>query len=237
MHKDHVVILDVAKDPNIGIYGFATDRYCIVGKAFKPEQVSEIKQKLNVEVVQTSLYGTDLIGLFAAGTSSTLLIPSICFENEIAFLRTKLQSLGVKLIMIDTKHTALGNNILLNDFVGIVSTVFSKKDVEKIKAALGIDIIQMDLAGTHVPGSVGVLTNQGALFSPNLSESEINYLEKLFGFEIGLGTVNLGNPFVATGLFANSFGFAVGSASSGWEIARIDESLGFLKSHTKNKSL
>ena len=57
----------------------------------------------------------------------------------------------------------------------------------------------------------------------------IKKLEKMLGFEIGLGTINLGNPFVSSGIIANSFGFAVGEASSGFEISRVDESLGFLK--------
>jgi len=225
----HVVILDIFNDPNVGLYGLATDRYCIVGKNLKQEQVEEIKEKLNVEVIQTTLYGTDLIGIFGAGNSNTLLIPSICFEPEIALIKSKLAKLGVKVVVLETNHTALGNNILLNDSVAIVSNVFGKKEVEAIQSALGIKVVQMSLAGTPVPGSVGVISNKGGIFSPNLSSKEIETLEALLGFEIGLGTVNLGNPFIATGLFANSFGFVIGSASSGYEISRVDESLGLLK--------
>jgi len=80
-----------------------------------------------------------------------------------------------------------------------------------------------------VPGSVGKINNQGGIFSPNLTEDDIKAVEKLLGFEIGLGTINLGNPFISSGVMANSFGFAVGTASSGFEITRVDESLGFLR--------
>jgi translation initiation factor 6 len=86
----------------------------------------------------------------------------------------------------------------------------------------------MNLANMSVPGSVSKITNKGAIFSPNLSDDDIKKVESLLKIEIGLGTVNLGNPFLSAGLIANSFGFAIGQQSSGFEISRVDESLGFI---------
>jgi translation initiation factor 6 len=141
-----------------------------------------------------------------------------------------MEKINIKVITIKTEHTAFGNNISMNDKVAIVSDAYSKKSFETLKEALhGLKVEQHSLAKTTVPGSIGKITNIGAIFSTNLSETEINSVEKLLGFEIGIGTVNLGNPFVASGIIANSFGFAIGSMSSGFEMGRVDESLRLLK--------
>jgi len=227
-HQKHISILNFHGDPNVGLHGLATDTYCLVGKCVSDKQVAELEERLKVPVFRVTFYGTDLVGLFAAGNSSVLLIPKIAFENELKLLRATLEKINVKVIVIDTEHTAFGNSILLSDKAAIVSDVYNAITKKQIEAALGMEVTSMNLAGTPVPGSVGKITNKGAIFSPNISDAEIKKLEHLLKFEIGLGTVNMGNPFVSSGLIANSFGFAVGQQSSGFETSRIDESLGFI---------
>ena len=104
---------------------------------------------------------------------------------------------------------------------------YTKEEVKQIKEALGVKIIQTDLAGTNLPGSCGILTSKGAIINPLASDAEVKKIEKELGYEIGLGTSNLGNNFVSSGLIANSNGFIVGTLTSGHEIMRIDESLRF----------
>ena len=228
MSHKHISILSFHGDPNIGLHGLATDKYCIVGKCVSDKQVKELEDVLKVPVYRATIYGTDLAGLFLAGNSSVLLVPKIVFENELKNLKIAMEKINVKIFVIDTDHTAFGNNILLNDKNAIISTVFNKEAEKQIHTALGFKPIMMDLAGTSVPSSVGKITNKGAIFSPNLSDDDIRKLEKLLGFELGLGTVNLGNPFISAGLIANSFGLAIGEQSSGFEISRVDESLGLM---------
>ena len=231
MHNSgHISILSFHGDPNVGLHGFATDKYCLVGSCATDQQVAELEARLKVPVFKIKLYGTDLIGLFAVGNSSVLLLPDIIFENELQNIKQIMEKINIKVITIKTEHTAFGNNISMNDKVAIVSDAYSKKSFETLKEALhGLKVEQHSLAKTTVPGSIGKITNIGAIFSTNLSETEINSVEKLLGFEIGIGTVNLGNPFVASGIIANSFGFAIGSMSSGFEMGRVDESLRLLK--------
>ena len=215
-------------DPNVGLHGLATDKFCLVGRCANEKQVAEIESVLKVPVVQIGLYGTDLVGLFAVATSDSILLPEIIFPNELKAVKAKLAKLGVKVNTIKTEHTALGNNILITEKHGVISTVYDKKTAEQIKKAFPkVKFEQFDLAGLAIPGSLGKITAKGGIFSPNISDVEIKKLEKLFGFEIGLGTVNMGNPFVSSGIIANSNGLIVGSMSSGYEMSRIFESLGF----------
>ena len=53
-------------------------------------------------------------------------------------------------------------------------------------------------------------------------------LEELFGLPVDVGTVNLGSPLVGSGLLANSFGYLAGEESTGLELGRIEDALGFL---------
>ncbi len=223
----HSEIIALNGDPNIGLYGIATDKYCLLGNSVPEKMAKLVEEILKVPVIQASVYGTALLGIFCAGNSKTLLLPSVIFDHELEHIKSKLKGV-VKVELIKTDNTALANNILCNDEIAILSTNFSKEEVDTIKKALKVKAIQMDLATLNTPGSAAVLTNKGALFNPNLSEEEIKKVEKLIGFEIGLGSVNMGSPIVASGVIANSNGFLVGNLSSGYEISRVDESLRFI---------
>ncbi len=226
--KKQILKLDFHGDPNVGMHGLATDRFCLVGRCATEAQINEIESVLGVPVIQAGLYGTDFVGLFAIATSEKVLISDVIYDSELKSLAEKLKKIGVDVDVISTEHTALGNNILINGRSGIISKVFDKKAVEHIKKAFpNVKFEQYDISGLSIPGSLGVVTQTGGIFSPNISEANIKKIENLFGFEIGLGTVNLGNPFVSSGIIANSNGVIVGSSSSGYELSRIFESLGF----------
>lgn len=217
-------------DPNVGLHGLATNRFCLVGRCATEEQAAEIEKVLKVPVFRVGLYGTDLVGLFAVATCNSVLLPDIIFPNELEKLKKELAEVAAKVYTIKTEHTALGNGILINENHGIISTVYDKKAVAQIKKAFpDVKFEQFDIAGLSIPGSLGKVTVAGGVFSPNISDSDIKKIEKIFGFEIGLGTVNMGNPFVSSGIIANSNGMIMGSMSSGYEISRIFESLGFFK--------
>lgn len=221
----HIAKLNLNGNPNVGLYGIATDKFCLLSKDSPKKTIDKIKAVLKVPVFQISLYGTELIGLFAIANSKAVLIPNIVKPSEIKELRAKLKPLGITVDTIKTEYTALGNNILLNDQVGIISSVYPKVSTDKISKLFGVKLKQMNLP---IPGSIGVATNKGGIFGMNISDEDIAKIEKLFGFEIGLGTVNMGNPLIRSGIIANSNGFVIGSISSGYEVIRVDESLGFL---------
>ncbi len=220
----HAIKLNIDGDPNIGLYGIATDKFCIVGKIVPEKHIKKIQDTLKVPVYQIKLYGTDLIGIFAVANSNCVLIPDIIFKSEL----NELKKLPIKFVTIKTEKTALNNNIICNDEIALISKEYTKEEAKQIGDALGVKIIQINIAETTVPGSCGILTEKGAIFNSNASEEEIKKIETTLGYEIGLGTINLGNNFVSSGLLANSKGFIAGSLTSGFEIMRIDEALRFV---------
>jgi len=218
-------------DPNVGLHGVATDKFCLLGRCATEEQVKEIENVLKVPVIQVGLYGTDLIGIFAVATNDAVLVPDIIFPNELKSIKEKLAKHKIAVHTIKTEHTALGNNLIMNEKTGIISTVYDRKSAEQIKKAFPkVKFGQFDLSELTIVGSLGQVTAKGGIFSPNISDDEIKNLEKMFGFEIGLGTVNMGNPFISSGIIANSNGLIIGAMSSGYEMSRIFESLGLFTS-------
>jgi len=216
-------------DSNVGLYGIATDKYCILGNVVLEKDVKKVKEVLDVPVIQMNLYGTPLVGIFGVATSDKLLLPNVVFDSELKELKKKLPK-GVEVYVMHTENSALGNNIVINDKAMIISTAFSKEEVKALKEIFPKHKIeQKDLSELNVPGSCGIVTNKGALFSQNLDDDEVKAVEKLFKMEIGIGTANMGNALVKSAILANSNGFIFGANTSGYEAARIDESLGFLK--------
>ncbi|HET6399052.1 MAG TPA: translation initiation factor IF-6, partial [Candidatus Thermoplasmatota archaeon] len=55
------------------------------------------------------------------------------------------------------------------------------------------------------------------------------FIKKVLLAPARIGTVNHGHGLVGAGLAANQHGFAVGSRTTGIELGRIDDALGFLE--------
>jgi len=77
-------------------------------------------------------------------------------------------------------------------------------------------------------GMAAVATNKGVLCHPKVTDEEKEMLSSLFQVPLMIGTVNHGIPLIGSGLIANSFGFVVGSSTTGIEMGRIEEALCFL---------
>ncbi|MDP2766906.1 MAG: hypothetical protein Q8O41_05580 [Candidatus Methanoperedens sp.] len=53
-------------------------------------------------------------------------------------------------------------------------------------------------------------------------------MEELYALPVDIGTVNFGSPLVVSGLLANSKGYVAGEDTTGPEISRIEDTLGYL---------
>ena len=77
-------------------------------------------------------------------------------------------------------------------------------------------------------GMAGIATNKGVLVHPKASQEEISVIEELFALPVDIGTVNFGSPLVGSGLIANSKGYVAGEETTGPELSRIEDALGYL---------
>ncbi len=223
----HVDKANFKGDPNIGLYAVATDSFVLLGEKLNKKQTELLKEVLGVPIITSKIYGTPFAGIFCVANKNTLLVPDIIFDEEFKSLKKQLKGI-VEVKKFKTVHTALGNTILSNDKYAIISDDFSDAQAKKIETELKVKVKKIKIAESNVPGAYGVMTNKGAIFGSITSNPSVKELEKYLKFEVGIGTVSTGSSIVSSGIIANSNGFLVSSNSSGFEIGRIDESLGFI---------
>lgn len=211
-------------NPNVGLYGFANDEFCLLGKEVSHHQALEVEKVLNVPVHQVSLCGTGLIGAFCAGNNHMLLVPSIAFHHEL----DALDKLHIKYKVIKTKMTALGNNLLCNDHGCLASPEFSADTKKEIRQALGVALKPGTIAGLDTVGSSAAVNKHGGVIHRDIGKAELDYIEDLLQTVLETGTVNMANPMIRSGVICNAKGFVVGDHSGGPEVNNIDHALGFL---------
>ena len=123
--------LSFSNDPNIGLYSFATDEYCLVGNIMNKE-VEILEKNLNVKVIQSKISQTSLPGIFCSGNSNGIIVPEIITDRELEALKRQKNVLVLK-----GNNTALGNLILANDKGCLISEKLKSKKNE-IKDFLGV---------------------------------------------------------------------------------------------------
>lgn len=220
----HILQTNFHGNPNVGLYAFCNDRFCLLGKEV-PENVAEkVEEVLGVPVHRITIAGTSLVGVFVAGNNKKMLLPEIVFERELA----KIDELGIDYKIIKTKLTALGNNILCNDTGALVNPEFSADTKKIIRQALGVGLKPGTIADVETVGSVAAIRAGRCVLHRDASAEDFKYIESLLNVKCYTATVNLGNPYVKAGMFCNRNGFVIGAMSGGPEVSNIDESLGFL---------
>jgi translation initiation factor 6 len=221
----HMDKLTINKNPNIGLYAIATDNYCLVAHTIQDEELETIKKVLKVPVHKLTIAGTDLLGAFLAANNNMLLVPEIIYDSE----ERTLKHLNIPYTIIKTHHTALGNNILANDSACFVSDEFSADTKKRIRQALGTILRPGTIGGVNVVGSAAVLNDKGLLVHRDAMPAEIKYLKETFNLPVDIGTVNMGSPYIRSGMIINKNGYLIGASSGGPEMQRADYALGFLE--------
>lgn len=224
----HVTKTNIKGNPNIGLYAFATDQFCLVGKEISEETIELLKEILKVPIFQINIVGTSLLGVFIAGNEKNLLIPEIAFESEIEKLKKISEEFNFNIHIIKTELTALGNNIACNENGCLINPDFPEHVKKEIEKAINLPTKEAKIAGIPTVGSIISMNKKGCAIHRDSEEFEIEFIKDLLKIKTETATVNMGNPFIKSGIIVNSNGFIVGEASGGPEITYLDEIFGFL---------
>ncbi len=189
-----------------------------------PDLVAQqIEDALQVRIVPVSLAGSFIVGSLSCGNCAGFVVSKHTHPSEIEELREFGDVWPLPSLM-----NACGNIILANDTAAIVHPLLSDKAVAVISEAMQVDVRRSTIAGLKTVGMAGIATNKGVLVHPKVSDAEIAILEDAFGLPVDIGTVNFGSPLIGAGLLANSSGYLAGSDTTGHELGRIEDALGFL---------
>jgi translation initiation factor 6 len=206
-------------DPNIGLYGFATDDYCLLGLEPSKKILSDMEKTIKVKILTTTVAGTELIGLFATGNRHGIILPKIAEDHEINKIK---KALDLNVVVLNSKETALGNLILCND-KGCLIPLKLKRFRKEIANALNCEVDIGTIANFDIVGSVGVANNNGCLCHSEAKEEEMKRIEELLKVKVDVGTVGYGSPFLRSGIIVNNNGLIFSEISTGPEIGRLEE--------------
>ena len=220
----HVFAASFHGNPNIGLYALATNQYCLVGRDVPHKLHKEMYKALKVPIYEINICGTSLVGVFCSANKNCLLVPQIIFDEE----RRVLERLKIKYKVLETDLTALGNNIVVNNNGAVVNPDFSKEEREEIKNAFKVPLEAENIAGLRTVGSFAMANSTGCLINHEAYRPELLKIKKVLKTAMAPSTLNMGNPYMKSGIVVNDYGLVIGSHSTGYEINEADIIFGFL---------
>ena len=216
--------MNLTGSPNLGVYISVNDEVAIVPFNLSTEVEDIIKETLEVDTIKTSIAGCNLNGALAVGNSNGFVVSPYINEKE---LQT-LEDAGLNVSLMPGKYTAVGNIIAANDHGAIVGPKVGEKAIKVIEDTLKVPVEISSIADSNIIGSSSLVTNKGFLVHRDATYEELDFVEEVFKVEGNIGTVCKGMPLVGACGIANSQGAIVGESTTGPEMARLEESLGFL---------
>lgn len=216
--------MNLTGSPNLGVYISVNDEVAIVPFNLSTEVDDIIKETLEVDTIKTSIAGCNLNGALAVGNSNGFVVSPYINERE---LQT-LEDAGLNVSLMPGRYTAVGNIIAANDHGAIAGPEIGEKAVKVIEDTLKVPLEISSIADSDILGSSSLVTNKGFLVHRDASYEELDFAQDVFKVEGNIGTVCKGMPLVGACGIANSQGAIVGESTTGPEMARLEESLGFL---------
>lgn len=216
-----VILADVFGSPNIGVYCFANESIAIVPPGLTVRKISQFAETLGVHVCNTTIGGSTLVGALVTGNSNAVLVPHTIREYELS----RIQEFS-RVVVVDSKWTALGNVILANDRGALIHPAASEKVARAVSDEMKLQPIRGTLGSLPFVGALGVATNKGAMLCPNTLQEERLVAISALHVEAELSSTNGGVPFVKSGILANSKGAVVGPLTRGAELMQISRTLG-----------
>ncbi len=216
-----IILADVFGSPNIGVYCFANENIAIVPPGLTKRKIGQFAETLDVEVCSTTIASSTLVGAMVTGNSNAILVPHTISDYELKRIEE-----FAKVVIVDSRWTALGNVILTNDNGAVVHPEASSYVLRAVNDELKVKSVSGMLGTLPFVGALGVATNKGAMLSPNTTQEELDVVKSVLHVETDLSSTNGGVPFVKSGILANSKGAVVGPLTCGAELMQISRTLG-----------
>ncbi|WP_129114216.1 translation initiation factor IF-6 [Halegenticoccus tardaugens] len=210
----------------VGVFARATDDVLLVRPDADDELVADMADELAVDALPITVDGSGTVGALATGNENGILVSSRTTDRERDAIG---DAVGLPVVELPGRINAAGNVVLANDYGAWVHPELSDEAVEAVETALSVPVERGELGGVRTVGTAAVVTNDGALCHPKSREPELQALEAHLDVRADIGTINYGGPLVGSGLVANGAGYVVGADTTGPELGRIEDALGYLE--------
>ena len=218
-------LLDFNENPNVGVFCRTNDNVAFIRKALSKKVKKKIVAAIDVELVELSIADATIVGSLLAFNSKGAVVTDFVDIDTIKVIKDQ----GFDVCVISDRLNAAGNDILVNDHGALVHPDLEKESIEEIEATLNVPVSKGTIGSLKTVGMAAVVTNKGLLCHPKVTDEEKRLLEEVFDVNVMIGTVNHGSPVIGSGLVANTKGAIIGKLTTGIEMGRIEEALGFLE--------
>jgi len=209
----------------VGVFVAATDEYAVLRPDLEDDLAAAIADELDCEPVETTIGGSVTVGSLLVGNEAGLLASSRIRDHEREHLE---DATGLPVTELPGRINAAGNVVLTNDYGAVVHRELPEGAVSAIESGLDVPVERGDIAGVRTVGTAAEATNRGVLCHPKTTDDELDGLEDSLDVHADIGTISYGAPLVGAGLVANEAGYVAGEETTGPELGRIEDALGYL---------
>jgi translation initiation factor 6 len=218
-------LLDFNENPNVGVFCRANNDVAFVCKGLQKQIKKKIVSALNVKLVELNIADATIIGSLLSFNSKGVVVTDFVDEYSVKTIKDQ----GFDVYVVKDKLNAAGNDVLVNDNGALVHPNLKDDSLREIEKVFRVPVHRGTIASLKTVGMTAVVTNKGLLCHPKVTPEEKKMLEEIFDVGVMIGTVNHGVPLIGSGLVANSKGAVMGNLTTGIEMGRIEEALGFLE--------
>jgi translation initiation factor 6 len=209
----------------VGVFARVVDDCLLVRPDVDESLRGELAAELDAQPVATTVGGANTVGALAAGNASGLVVSSRSTARE----RDRLaDAVDGSVRELPGRMTAVGNVVLANDAGAYVHPELSADAADVVREALDVPVERGTIGDVRTVGTAAVANDRGVLCHAKASESELRAVEEHLDVRADVGTINYGGPLIGSGLVANDAGYVAGSDTTGPELGRIEDALGFV---------
>ena len=212
------------ENPNVGVFCRANDTVGFIQKGLTKKVKKTVSSVLDVRLVELNIAEATIVGSLLVMNSSGAVVCDFVDADSLSVIRDQ----GFDVFIVSDKLNAAGNDILVNDHGCLVHPDIKDRTMKEVGSVFGVPVFRGTIGDLKTVGMSAVVTNKGCLCHPKASDEEIRFLERVFDVDVLIGTVNHGSPVIGSGLVANVNGAIIGNRTTGIEMGRIEEALGFL---------
>lgn len=217
-------LLDFNENPNLGVFCRANNDVIFLRKGLSKKVKNIIIDALGAKIVELTIADASIIGSLLVFNSKGAVVTDFVDKESIKIIEQQ----GFDVCVIDDRLNAAGNDILVSDKGALVHPDMKDESIKNIEKVFDVPVYRGTIGSLKTVGMAAVVTNKGMLCHPKATDEEKISLEKIFDVNVMIGTVNHGTPLIGSGLVANSRGAIIGNLTTGIEMGRIEEALGFL---------
>ncbi len=209
----------------VGVFARATEDCLLIRPDAEEDVIEGMSDELGVDTLPTTVAGSNTVGALTVGNENGLLVSGRVTDRE----RERIETATDKPVHgLPGRINAAGNVVLANDSGAYVHPDLTDEQVGVVEEALSVPVQRGSLGEVDTVGTAAVATHDGVLCQPDAREAELETVEELLDVYADVGTINYGAPLVGSGLVANDEGYVVGRDTTGPELGRIEDTLGYL---------